>query len=151
MPTRLEVHHVNSNDVTNVRTFYLLFGIREIPSELDVEVKASPSSLRVLATLEEAADEAFFGDRLDLFCSLFESNRRKALELLKASRFTFNTNSSMFIFFLRVHPEETLLLDFMGSEVINSRGGGANKIKQMNRETKLVLSIVEQAAVFVWP
>ncbi len=72
----------------------------------------------------------YFGDRLDNFCSLFESNRWEASELLEADRFTFNENSSMAIFFLRVSPEETLLLDSMGSEVINSTGGGANKVKQ---------------------
>jgi hypothetical protein len=57
----------------------------------------------------------------------------------------------MVIFFLRVHPEETLLLDSMGSEVINSPGGGPTKLKKRNRETKLVLPIVEQATVFAWP
>ena len=57
----------------------------------------------------------------------------------------------MVIFFLRVNPEETLIMDSMGSEVRNSTGGGANKLKQNNRETKLVLSILEQVAVFVWP
>ncbi len=57
----------------------------------------------------------------------------------------------MVILFLRVNPEETVLLDSIGSEVINSTCGGANKLKQRNRETKLVLSIVEQANVFVWP
>ena len=57
----------------------------------------------------------------------------------------------MVIFFLRVNPEEALLLESMGSEVINSAGGGANKLKQRNKETKIVLSIVEQATVFVWP
>ena len=57
----------------------------------------------------------------------------------------------MVIFSLRVNPEETLLLDSMGSEVINYTGGGANNLKQRNRETKMVLSIVEQATVFVWP
>jgi hypothetical protein len=105
----------------------------------------------VFATPEEAANESFFCDRLYHFCSLFESNRHEASKLPKADRFTFNANSSMVIFFLRVHPEETLLLDPMGSEVVNSSGGGAYKIKKRNRETKLVLSIVEQAAVFVWP
>ncbi len=55
----------------------------------------------------------------------------------------------MIIFFLRVNPEEALLLNSMGSEVINSAGGGANKLKQRNRETKIVLSIVEQATVVV--
>jgi hypothetical protein len=151
MLTRLEVHHVISDDVTNVHNFSLLFGVREIPSELGLKVKASPSSLRVFATPEEAANESYFGDRLDHFCSLLESNRREASELLEAGRFTFKENSSLVIFFLRVDPEETLLLDSMGSEVINSAGGGANKLKQRNRETKLVLSIVEQATVFVWP
>ena len=101
----------------------------------------------MIATLEEAAKEAFFGDRLDHFCSLFESNRREASELLEAGRFTFNENSSMVIFFLRVNQEETLLMDSMGSKVINFAGGGANKVKQRNKETKLVLSIVEQANV----
>ena len=43
------------------------------------------------------------------------------------------------------------MMDSMGSEAINSTGGGANKLKQRNRETKMVLSIVEQANVFVWP
>ena len=38
----------------------------------------------------------------------------------------------------------------MGSYAINFTGGGANKLKQKNRETKLVLSSVEQATVFVW-
>ncbi len=36
---------VLSNDVTSVHNFSLLFGIREIPSELGAKVKASPSSL----------------------------------------------------------------------------------------------------------
>ena len=151
MLTRLEVHHVISNDVTNVHNFSLLFGIREIPSELGTKVKATPSSLRVFATPGEAGNESFFGDRLDHNCSLFESNRREASELLEAGRFTFNADSSMVIFYLRVQPEEKLLMDSMGSEVINSTGGGAYKIKQRSRESKLVLSIVEQAAVFVWP
>jgi hypothetical protein len=78
MLSRLEVHHVISNDVTDVHTFTLLFGIREMPSGLGAKVNASPSSLRVFATPEEAANETFFGDRLDHFCSLFESNRREA-------------------------------------------------------------------------
>jgi hypothetical protein len=151
MLTRLEVHRVLSNDVTSVHDFSLLFGIREIPSELGAKVKASPSSLRVFATPEEATYESFWGDRLDYFCSLFESNRREASELLKAGRFTFNANSSLIIFFLIVHHDEILLLDPMGSEVINSPGGGAYKIKKRNRETMSVFSIVEQAAVFVWP
>ena len=69
------------------------------------------------------------------FSPLFESNRREASELLEAGRFTFNRNSSIVIFFLRVNPEEELLLDSMGSEVINSAGRGANKLKQRNRET----------------
>ncbi len=42
-------------------------------------------------------------------------------------------------------------MDSIGSEVMNSSCGGAHKVKQGNRETKLVLSIVEQATVFVWP
>jgi hypothetical protein len=151
MLTHLEVHHFISNDVTNVHTFSLLFGIREIPSELGAKVKASPSNLRVFPTPEEAAKSSFFGDRLDHFCSLFESNRREASELLQAGRFQFNANSSLVKFFLRVNPEETLLPDSMGSETINSTGGGPCNIKKRKRETKLVLSIVEQATVFVWP
>ena len=59
MLTHLEVQHVISNDVTKVHTFSLLFGIRKIPSELGVKVKASPSSLRVIATPEEDANESF--------------------------------------------------------------------------------------------
>ena len=59
MLTRSEVHHVVCDDVTNVHNFSLLFGIREIPSELGLIVKASPSSLRMFATPEEAANEAF--------------------------------------------------------------------------------------------
>ncbi len=133
MLTCLQVHHVISDDVKNVHKFSLFFGIREIPSELGLKVKASPSSLRVFATPEEAANEAYFGDRLDHFCSLLESNRREASELLEGGRFTFKENSSMVIFFLRVNPEETFLLDSMGSEVINSTGGRANKVKQRNR------------------
>jgi hypothetical protein len=39
----------------------------------------------------------------------------------------------------------------MGSEVINYTGEEADKVKQRKRETKLVLSIVEQATVFLWP
>jgi hypothetical protein len=105
----------------------------------------------VFATPKEAANDSYFGDRLDHFCSLLESNRREASELLEAGRFKFKENSSMVIFFLRVNPKEALLLYSMGSEVINSAGGGANKLKQRNIETKLVLSIVEQATVFVWP
>ena len=46
--------------------------------------------------------------------------------------------------------EETFL-DSMGSEVVNSPGGGANEINQRNTKTKMVLSIVQQATVFVWP
>ncbi len=58
----------------------------------------------------------------------------------------------MVILFLRVNPEETLMMDSMGSEVMNSTGGGANKLKQRNNETKLVLLLaVDQATVFVWP
>jgi len=60
MFTRLEVHRDFSNDVTNVYTFILLFGIREIPPELGAKVKASPSCLRVFATPEEAANESFW-------------------------------------------------------------------------------------------
>jgi hypothetical protein len=131
-------YHVISDDVTNVHNFSLLFGIREIPLELGLKVKASPSSLCVFATPEEAANESYFGDRLDHFCFLLESNRREASELLEACCFTFKENSSMFIFSLRVNLEEKLLLDSMGSEVINSTGGGANKLKQRNKETKLV-------------
>jgi len=41
--------------------------------------------------------------------------------------------------------------DSMGREVINSLGGGVYKIKQRNRENKLILSIVEQATGFAWP
>ena len=59
MLTRLKVHHVLSNDVTSVHSFSLLFGIREIPSELGAKVKGSPSSLRVFVTPEEAANESF--------------------------------------------------------------------------------------------
>ena len=151
MLTHLEVHHVISNDVTDVHTFSLFFGIREIPSELGAKVKASPSSLRVFATPDEAAHESCFGDRLDHFCSLFESNRRQASKLPKAGLFTFNANSSMVIFFLHVNHEEALLLDSMGTEVINSPGGGGYMVKKRNKETKLVLSIVEQATFFVWP
>jgi len=125
MLTRLEVHRVISTDVTSVHNFSLLFGIHEISSELGAKIKASPSSLRVFATPEEAANKTCLGDLLDHFCSLFESNRREASKLLKAGRFTFNANSSMVIFFLRVHPEETLLLDSMGNKVVNSSGGGA--------------------------
>jgi hypothetical protein len=134
-----------------VHNFSLLFGVREIPSELGLKVKASPSSLRVFATPVEAANKSYFGDRLDHFCSLLESNRREASELLVAGRFTFKENSSMVISFLRMNPEEPLLLDSMGSEVKNYTGGGANKLKQRNIETNLVLSIVEQATAFVWP
>ena len=67
MLTRIEVHHANFDDVSNVHNFSLLFGIREIPSELGLKVKASPSSLRLFVTLEEAANEAYLGDRLDHF------------------------------------------------------------------------------------
>jgi hypothetical protein len=62
MLTRLEVHHIISDDITNVHNFSLLVGIREIPSELGLKIKTSPSSLRVFATPEEAANEAFLGD-----------------------------------------------------------------------------------------
>jgi len=85
------------------------------------------------------------------FWYLLESNGREALELLEADLFTFKENSSMVIFILRVNLEETLLLDSMSSEVVISTVKGANKLKQRNRETKLVLSIEEQATVFVWP
>ena len=64
MLTRLEVHYVISDDITNVQNSSLLFGIREILSELGLKVKASPSSLRVFANPEEAANESYFGDRL---------------------------------------------------------------------------------------
>ena len=53
--------------------------------------------------------------------SLFESNRREASDLLEMGRFTCNEHASMVLFFLRVNPEETLLLDSMGRKVINSR------------------------------
>ncbi len=43
------------------------------------------------------------------------------------------------------------MMGCIGSEVINSSCGGAHKDKQRIRETKLVLSIVEQATVCVWP
>ena len=65
MLTRLEMHHVISNDFTNVHNFSLLFGIRGIPFERDAKVKSSLSSLRVFVTREEAANEAFFGDQLN--------------------------------------------------------------------------------------
>ena len=145
------MHHIISNDVTKVHHFNLLFGILDIPSELGAKVKASPSRLRVFPSADEAADGSFFGDRLDRFCFLFETNRPEACERLKAGRFPFNDDSSMVVFFLRVDdPPEENLKDPIGSEVINSSCGGAHKVKQRNRETKLVLSIVEQATVFVW-
>jgi hypothetical protein len=78
MLTHHEVHHDIFVDVTNVHTFSLLFGIREIPSELGAKKKVAPLCFRVFVTPEEAANESFFGDRLDHFCSLFESNRREA-------------------------------------------------------------------------
>jgi hypothetical protein len=86
--THLDVHHVISDDVTKVHNFSLLSGIREIPSGLGLKVKASPSRLHVFATPEEAANEAYFGDRLDHFGSLLESNRREASVLLEAGHFT---------------------------------------------------------------
>ena len=61
----IQVHHVLSNDVTSVHNFSLLFGINEIPLELGAKVKVFPSSLRVFAIPEEAANESCFGDRLD--------------------------------------------------------------------------------------
>ena len=103
----------------------------------------------MFATPEEAANEAYFGDQLDHFCSSRESNRQEASGRLEAGRFTFKEKNSKAIFYLRVNPNETLLLDSMGSEFSKSTGGGANKLKQRNREAKLVLSIVEQATVFV--
>ena len=121
--------YVISNDVTNVYTFSLLFGIHEILSKLGAKVKASPSSLGVFVTPDETANKSFLGDRLDHFCSLFESNGQGALELLETGRFTFNANSLMLVFFLLVHFEEILLLDSMGSKSINYPGGVANKIK----------------------
>ena len=124
MLTHLEVHHVISDNVTKVHTFSFLFGIREIPSELGAKVKASISRLHAFPTANEAAKESSFGDRLDYFCSLFESNRHEASKLLKAGCYTFNTESSMVVFFMRVDPEETLLVS-MGREVMNSPGGGA--------------------------
>ena len=57
--------------------------------------------------------------------------KRVVLRLRKILRWSY--------FFLRVNPEETLMLDCMGSEVINSTGGGANKLKQRNIENKLVI------------
>jgi hypothetical protein len=62
MLTRLEVHHVISNDFMNVQTFNFLFGIRKNPSKLGAKVKASPSSFRVFATPGEAANESFCGN-----------------------------------------------------------------------------------------
>lgn len=151
MLNRLEVHHVISDGVTNIHHFNLLFGILDIPSELARKVKSSPSRLRVFPSAEEAVNETFFGDRLDRFCSLFESSRQGAHELLKAGRFPFNGDSSMVTFFLRVDPPEDNNVACIGGEVDYSLGGGAHKPKQRNRETKMVLSIVEQASVFVWP
>ncbi len=55
-------------------------------------------------------------------------------------------------FYLRVDPPEDNKVACIGGEVDNSLGGGAHTQKQRNRETKMVLSIVEQAYVFVvWP
>ena len=104
MLNRLEVHHVISDGVTNIHHFNLLFGILDIPSELARKVKSSPSRLRVFPSAEEAVNETFFGDRLDRFCSLFESSRQGAHELLKAGRFPFNEDSSMVTFFLARGP-----------------------------------------------
>jgi hypothetical protein len=58
----------------------------------------------VFATHEEAANQSCFGDRLNHFCSLLESNRREASELLEAGRFKFEENSSMVVFFLAREP-----------------------------------------------
>jgi hypothetical protein len=55
----------------------------------------------------------------------------------------------MVVFFLRVDPLEKKLMESIGSEVIDFSCGGAHKVKQRNRETKLVLFFVEQATVFV--
>jgi len=64
----------------------------------------------------------------------------EASEILEAGRFKFKEDSSMaVVFFLRVNSEETLMLDSKVSEVINSTGGGASKLKQRNRGTKMVL------------
>ncbi len=75
MLNRFEVHHVISDGVTNIHHLNLMFGILDIPFELARKVKPSPSRLSVFPSAEEAVNETFFGDRLDLFCSLFESNR----------------------------------------------------------------------------
>jgi hypothetical protein len=104
MLTRLEVRHVISDDITNVHNFSLLFGVRKIPSKLGLRVKAPHSSLRVFATPEEAANKSYFGDRLDHYCSLLESNRREASELLEAGHFKSKESSSMVIFFLAREP-----------------------------------------------
>jgi len=99
---------------------------------------------------EKAAKKSFFGDRLDHFCYLFVSNIREASKLLTAGGSTFDADSPMVICFLRMDPEEKNL-GSMGSEVMNSMGGGAYNNKQRNRETKVVLSVVKQTTVLVWP
>jgi len=48
---------------------------------------------------------------------------------------------------LSLDPLEENKVDFIGGEVDYSSCGGAHKPKQRNRETKMVLSIVEQASV----
>ncbi len=93
MLNRIEVQHVISNDITNVHHFNLLFGILAIAPELGAKVKASPSGLRVFPFADEAANESFFSDRLDRFCSLFEIYIREASELLTTGRFSFNADS----------------------------------------------------------
>jgi hypothetical protein len=98
MLNRLKVHHLISNDVTNFHHFNVLFGILNVPSELGAKVKASPSKLRVFPSADETVDKLFFGDRLNRFCSLFESNRREV------GRFIFNDDFSMVRFFLAREP-----------------------------------------------
>jgi hypothetical protein len=123
MLNRLEVHHVISDGVTNIHHINLRFGILDIPSELARKVKSSLSRLRVFPTVEEAVNETFFGDRLDRFCSLFESSRQAAYELLKVGRFPFNEDSSMVTIFLRVDPPEDNKVDCIGGEVDYSSSG----------------------------
>jgi hypothetical protein len=68
----------------------------------------------VFATPKEAANESFFGDRLDHFCSFFERNRREDSDLTKAGGFTFNVDSSMVIIFFAREPRGNIYAGFYG-------------------------------------
>jgi hypothetical protein len=153
--TRLQVRHSISKDVTKVYEVSFLFGIRDIPSQVASKVKASPKRLRMFPSFAEASNDICFGDRMDQFFSLFNNNREHASELLKVGCFSFNDDSLVVMFYLRVDHEEPLSIqrprDSLSSEAMQSAIQGSCEVKQRKRETKSVLNIVEVAFVFVWP